>query len=79
MKSCDLELEEMNLAEAKLLKTILKTALIVSIDLKKHLDLRFKGGIQCLKSELGSAIERLWKKGERGKIVRNKNRGEKNE
>ena len=47
-KRWDLELEEMNLAEAKLLKAktkILKTALIVSIDLKKHLDLRFKGGM----------------------------------
>ena len=29
--------------------------------------------------EYGSAIKRLWKKGERGKIVRNKNRGEKDE
>ena len=47
-KRRDLELEEINLAEAKLLKAktkILKTAFIVSIDLKKHLDLRLKGGI----------------------------------
>ena len=46
-KKWNLELEKLNLAEAKLLKVqprILKIAFIISMNLKKHLYLRFKDG-----------------------------------